>query len=62
MQGWRHDIHRHPELAFEENRTSQLVVQLLTEFGVEVHTGIGNTGVVGILKKGTSNPFGPPPP
>jgi len=55
MQGWRHDIHRHPELAFEENRTSQLVVQLLTEFGVEVHTGIGNTGVVGILKKGTSN-------
>jgi amidohydrolase len=54
MQAWRHDIHRHPELAFEEQRTAARVAQLLTEFGLEVHTGIGNTGVVGVLKKGSS--------
>jgi hippurate hydrolase len=54
MQAWRHDIHRHPELAFEEQRTAARVAQLLTEFGLEVHTGIGNTGVVGVLNKGSS--------
>jgi len=54
MQAWRHDIHRHPELAFEEQRTAARVAQLLGEFGLEVHTGIGNTGVVGVLKKGNS--------
>ena len=55
MQAWRHDIHRHPELAFEEQRTAELVARLLTEFGIEVHTGIGNTGVVGVLQKGSSD-------
>jgi hippurate hydrolase len=54
MQAWRHDIHRHPELAFEEQRTAARVAQLLAEFGLEVHSGIGNTGVVGVLKKGNS--------
>jgi amidohydrolase len=54
MQTWRHDIHRHPELAFEEQRTAARVAELLEEFGLEVHTGIGNTGVVGVLKKGNS--------
>ena len=54
MQAWRHDIHRHPELAFEEQRTAARVAELLGEFGLEVHTGIGNTGVVGVLKKGNS--------
>jgi len=54
MQAWRHDIHRHPELAFEEQRTAARVAQLLAEFGLEVHTGIGNTGVVGVLRKGNS--------
>jgi len=54
MQAWRHDIHRHPELAFEEQRTAARVAQLLAEFGLEVHTGIGKTGVVGVLKKGAS--------
>ena len=54
MQAWRHDIHRHPELAFEEQRTADKVARLLTEFGLEVHTGIGNTGVVGVLRKGNS--------
>ena len=52
MADWRHDIHKHPELAFEESRTANKVAELLTEFGLEVHTGIGNTGVVGVLKKG----------
>jgi hippurate hydrolase len=54
MQAWRHDFHRHPELAFEEQRTAGKVAELLTGFGLEVHTSIGNTGVVGVLKKGNS--------
>ena len=54
MQSWRHDIHRHPELAFEEQRTAARVAELLDEFGLEVHTGVGNTGVVGVLRKGSS--------
>lgn len=54
MQVWRHDIHRHPELAFEEQRTANKVAELLTGFGLEVHRSIGNTGVVGVLKKGNS--------
>lgn len=54
MQTWRHDIHRHPELAFEEQRTADKVAELLTGFGLEVHRSIGKTGVVGVLKKGSS--------
>ncbi len=54
MQAWRHDIHRHPELAFEEQRTAGKIAELLNQFGLEVHTSIGNTGVVGLLKKGDS--------
>jgi len=54
MQAWRHDFHRHPELAFEEQRTAGKVAELLTGFGLEVHTSVGNTGVVGVLKKGNS--------
>jgi hippurate hydrolase len=52
MQEWRHDIHRHPELAFEERRTADKVALLLQEFGLEVHSGIGSTGVVGVLRRG----------
>ena len=51
---WRRDIHAHPELGFEEHRTAQIVAQKLREFGCEVHTGIGKTGVVGILRSGSS--------
>jgi amidohydrolase len=51
---WRHDIHAHPELGFEERRTSDLVAQRLAEFGVEVFRGIGQTGVVGRLRAGNS--------
>ena len=46
----RRDIHRHPELGFEEHRTSQIVADLLREWGIEVHTGIAGTGVVGVLR------------
>ncbi|GAB4553462.1 MAG: amidohydrolase [Anaerolineae bacterium] len=46
----RRDFHRHPELAFEEHRTAAIVAQTLTELGLEVQTGIGKTGVVGILE------------
>ena len=48
MQKWRRDIHQHPELAFNENRTAELVTQNLESFGVEVFTSIGKTGVVGL--------------
>jgi hippurate hydrolase len=52
--GWRHDIHAHPELGFEEARTSALVAEKLALFGCEVHRGIGKTGVVGRLRLGSS--------
>jgi hippurate hydrolase len=48
----RRDIHSHPELGFEEHRTSKLVAQMLGEWGIEVHTGIAGTGVVGVLRCG----------
>jgi hippurate hydrolase len=50
----RRDIHAHPELAFEEKRTAALVCETLRRLGVEVHSGIGGTGVVAALKKGSS--------
>ncbi|WP_298720472.1 M20 aminoacylase family protein [uncultured Ferrovibrio sp.] len=46
----RHDIHRHPETAFEENRTADIVAAKLTEWGIAVHRGLAKTGVVGTLK------------
>jgi hippurate hydrolase len=54
MTAWRHDIHAHPEIAFEEHRTSDLVAAKLAEFGVDVHRGLAGTGVVGTIKSGTS--------
>src|SRR5471030_1125307 len=54
MTQWRRDIHAHPELGFKETRTSDLVAAKLKAFGIEVHRGIGKTGVVGILKVGKS--------
>jgi hippurate hydrolase len=54
LTSWRRDIHAHPELGFEEQRTSELVAQKLSEFGYEVHRGIGKTGVVGRLRVGSS--------
>ena len=49
MKAWRQDIHRHPELAFEETRTAGLVADKLEAWGLEVHRGLGKTGVVGLL-------------
>ena len=46
----RRDIHAHPEIGFEEVRTSALVAEKLASWGIEVHRGVGKTGVVGILK------------
>ena len=54
MTAWRRDIHAHPELGFEEHRTSDLVAKRLEEFGCEVYRGIGRTGVVGALRSGNS--------
>ena len=48
----RQDIHAHPELGFEEQRTAALVARFLEEWGFEVHTGVGHTGVVGVLRNG----------
>jgi hippurate hydrolase len=48
----RRDIHAHPELGFEEFRTSELVATKLAEWGIEVHRNVGRTGVVGVLRKG----------
>ncbi|WP_454280347.1 M20 aminoacylase family protein [Sphingomonas sp. Marseille-Q8236] len=50
----RRDIHRHPELGFQEHRTAALVAETLAALGLEVSTGIGGTGVVGVLRRGHS--------
>ena len=50
---WRQDIHAHPELGFEEERTAKFVAERLESFGCEVHRGIGGTGVVGTLRSGS---------
>ena len=50
----RRDIHAHPELCFQEERTAQLVADKLTEWGIPVIRGLGKTGVVGVVKAGTS--------
>ena len=51
----RHDLHAHPELGMEEHRTADLVARKLEEWGVEVHRGVGGTGVVGVLRAGSGN-------
>jgi amidohydrolase len=58
MQEWRHDIHAHPELAFEEDRTSDIVARELKAFGIEVYRGLGKTGVVGVLNNGKGPSIG----
>ena len=51
----RHDLHAHPELAYNEHRTSDIVAAFLQECGIEVHRGLAGTGVVGVLKQGSSS-------
>jgi hippurate hydrolase len=51
MTAWRRDLHQHPELGFQEHRTSALVAERLRAFGVdEVVTGFARTGVVGVIR------------
>ena len=50
----RRDIHAHPELCFEEVRTADVIARQLTDWGIPVHRGLGKTGVVAILKNGSS--------
>jgi amidohydrolase len=54
MVALRRDLHEHPELAFEEVRTSGIVAQRLRSLGLEVQTGVAKTGVVGLLRGGAS--------
>jgi amidohydrolase len=53
---WRRDLHRHPELAFQEERTAGVVADHLIRLGLEVQTGVGQTGVVGILEGAQAGP------
>jgi amidohydrolase len=53
IKAWRHHIHAHPETAFEETATSAFVADKLRSFGLDVHTGLAKTGVVGVLKSGS---------
>jgi hippurate hydrolase len=48
----RRDLHAHPELGFEEHRTSEIVAEKLGSWGIDVHRGVGGTGVVGVLRRG----------
>jgi len=55
LTAWRRDLHAHPELGFEETRTSDLVAAKLAAFGCAVHRGLGKTGVVGTLRAGSGS-------
>ncbi|OWQ83862.1 peptidase M20 [Roseateles aquatilis] len=55
---FRRDLHAHPELAFGEHRTAGLVADALRELGLEVHEGVGGTGVVGVLRHGEGRAVG----
>lgn len=58
VKQWRQHIHSQPELGFKEFKTSSFIVDKLKSFGIEVHQGLGGTGVVGILKKGSGPTIG----
>jgi amidohydrolase len=53
IQAIRRDLHAHPELRFEEHRTADLVAARLAGWGIEVHRGLGGTGVVGVIRNGS---------
>jgi len=50
LTAWRRDFHSHPEIAFQEQRTAGMVADHLVQLGLEVQTGVGQTGVVGVLE------------
>ena len=49
MNQWRHYIHENPEIAYEEHNTSDFIATKLTEFNIEIHCGLGGTGIVGVI-------------
>lgn len=53
---WRRDFHAHPELGFEVQRTAGIVARTLSELGCEVRTGVGRSGVVGLITGGKPGP------
>ena len=55
LVSFRRDIHANPELAYEEHRTAKKIAEALSELGLEVHTGIGRTGLVASMKVGNSD-------
>ncbi|ACT07632.1 amidohydrolase [Dickeya chrysanthemi Ech1591] len=55
---WRRKLHTNPELGYQEHQTSQMVAELLTRFGFQVHTGLAGTGVVGTLENGPGPTIG----
>ncbi|MDL2337193.1 MAG: M20 family metallopeptidase [Pseudomonadota bacterium] len=55
MATLRRDLHAHPELCFQEQRTSDVIARQLTDWGIPIHRGLGTTGVIAILKNGTSD-------
>ncbi len=58
LTAWRRDLHAHPELAFEEQRTAAFVAQQLESFGLAVHRGLARTGVVATLSRGAGRRIG----
>ncbi|MEM1143384.1 MAG: M20 aminoacylase family protein [Pseudomonadota bacterium] len=56
--GWRHHLHAHPELAYQEHGTSAFVIDRLKEFGCDIYTGFAETGVVGVLDYGPGPAIG----
>ena len=58
LTAFRRDIHAHPELGLEEHRTAEQVANKLAEWGIEVHRGVGKTGVVGVLRNGDGPAIG----
>jgi amidohydrolase len=53
---WRRDLHQHPELGFQEVRTAGIVAAHLNALGVETRTGVGKTGVVGVIEGARPGP------
>ena len=56
MTAWRRDLHAHPEIAFEEVRTADIVAEKLASWGITVHRGLAQTGVVGVLEGARPGP------
>ncbi len=54
LMAWRHQLHQHPEVAYEEQQTAGFVADKLKQWGIEAHQGLGKTGVVGFLSQGDS--------